>query len=254
MVYRSRQDLWPPDGLRRGVFRQGRRIANPAGHVPDARPTASASPDEKTLYVSETETGRVWHWPIVGEGEVGKVGWPSPNGGAMLGQGTGYQRFDSMAVEAGGNICVGTLVTGGITVFSPEGEKIAYVEGRSLTAPTSASAGRTCRRPMSPPRATASLRHRLAACGLELPSAGLIPPITLRSSRAASGLLRRGRRRMPEDPSRSTRLSFETAPRLRSAPPQDERSAEGRYPRTTQRKPMWLVDESTGWPCRAAGR
>ena len=87
------------------------------------------SPDEKTLYVTETETGRLWHWPITGRGEVGKIAWPSPNGGRMLGQGTGYQRFDSMALEANGNICVGTLVTGGITVFSPEGEKLEYWEG-----------------------------------------------------------------------------------------------------------------------------
>ncbi|MEW9856228.1 SMP-30/gluconolactonase/LRE family protein [Novosphingobium sp. M1R2S20] len=87
------------------------------------------SPDEKTLYVSETETGRLWHWPISGRGEVGKKAWPSPNGGELLGQATGYQRFDSMALEANGNVCVGTLVTGGITVFSPEGEKLEYWEG-----------------------------------------------------------------------------------------------------------------------------
>lgn len=85
--------------------------------------------DEKTLYVSETETGRVWQWPVTGHGEVGKVAWPSPNGGTMVGQATGYQRFDSMALEANGNICIGTLVTGGITVFSPEGEKLEYWQG-----------------------------------------------------------------------------------------------------------------------------
>lgn len=87
------------------------------------------SADEKTLYVSETETGRLWHWPITGRGEVAKAAWPSPNGGRMLGQATGYQRFDSMALEDNGNICVATLVTGGITVFSPEGEKLEYWEG-----------------------------------------------------------------------------------------------------------------------------
>ncbi|KHK90279.1 SMP-30/gluconolactonase/LRE family protein [Novosphingobium malaysiense] len=87
------------------------------------------SPDEGTLYVSETETGRLWHWPVTGRSEVGKVPWPSPNGGKLIGQATGYQRFDSMALEENGNICVGTLVTGGITVFSPEGEKLEYWEG-----------------------------------------------------------------------------------------------------------------------------
>jgi gluconolactonase len=87
------------------------------------------SPDEKTLYVSETETGRLWRWPITGRGEVARRPWPSPNGGEMLGGSTGYQRFDSMALEANGNICVGTLVTGGITVFSPQGEKLEYWQG-----------------------------------------------------------------------------------------------------------------------------
>jgi gluconolactonase len=87
------------------------------------------SPDENRLYVAETETGRLWHWPITGRGEVEKIAWPSPNGGTMLGHATGYQRFDSMALEANGNICVGTLVTGGITVFSPAGEKLEYWQG-----------------------------------------------------------------------------------------------------------------------------
>ena len=87
------------------------------------------SPDEKTLYVSETETGRLWHWPITGRGELAKKPWPSPNGGSLVGQATGYQRFDSMALEANRNICVATLVTGGITVFSPDGEKLEYWQG-----------------------------------------------------------------------------------------------------------------------------
>ncbi len=87
------------------------------------------SADEKTLYVSETETGRLWRWPITGPGEVAKEPWPSPNGGTQVGHAMGYQRFDSMALEENGNICVATLVTGGITVFSPEGEKLEYWQG-----------------------------------------------------------------------------------------------------------------------------
>jgi gluconolactonase len=87
------------------------------------------SPDEKTLYASETETGRLWRWPITGRSEVAKKAWPSPNGGELVGHATGYQRFDSMALEENGNICVATLVTGGITVFSPSGEKLEYWEG-----------------------------------------------------------------------------------------------------------------------------
>ncbi|MGB8365549.1 MAG: SMP-30/gluconolactonase/LRE family protein [Rhizomicrobium sp.] len=86
------------------------------------------SPDEKTLYVTETETGRLWRFPIIGEGEVAKEPWPSPHGGVILHGMPGYQRFDSLAVEAGGNICVATLVRGGVSVFSPNGELVEFWE------------------------------------------------------------------------------------------------------------------------------
>lgn len=86
------------------------------------------SPDGRTLYVSETETSRIWSYPIIGEGEVAKESWPSPNGGQLLHGLPGYQRFDSLAVEAGGNICVATLVRGGISVFSPEGQLVEFHE------------------------------------------------------------------------------------------------------------------------------
>ena len=40
----------------------------------------------------------------------------------------GFQRFDSLAVEASGNICVATLVTGHITVISPSGQVVRQVK------------------------------------------------------------------------------------------------------------------------------
>lgn len=86
------------------------------------------SPDGETLYVSETDTGRLWSYPVLGPGELAKEPWPSPNGGKFLGNLAGYHRFDSMAVEANGNICVATLVSGGITVFSPTGEALEFHE------------------------------------------------------------------------------------------------------------------------------
>jgi gluconolactonase len=86
------------------------------------------SPDGKTVYASETETGRVWSWPVLSPGELGKIPWPSPNGGVFHGGPTGYQRFDSMAVEESGNVCVATLVHGGISVFAPEGGLIEFWE------------------------------------------------------------------------------------------------------------------------------
>ncbi|MEY2927783.1 MAG: hypothetical protein RL367_2260, partial [Pseudomonadota bacterium] len=84
------------------------------------------SPDAKTLYVSETETGRLWSYPVIAPGELAHAAWPSPNGGTLVGSPSGYQRFDSLAVEACGNICVATLVNGGITVFSPDGAVIEF--------------------------------------------------------------------------------------------------------------------------------
>lgn len=86
------------------------------------------SPDGHTLYVSETETGRLWSFPVLGPGAIAKEPWPSPNGGRFVGGPTGYQRFDSLAVEAGGNICVATLVHGGISVFSAGGGLIEFHE------------------------------------------------------------------------------------------------------------------------------
>ncbi|TPD63209.1 SMP-30/gluconolactonase/LRE family protein [Emcibacter nanhaiensis] len=86
----------------------------------------SLSPDESIVYVAETETSRLWRYPIIGEGEVGKEPWPNTNGGQLVHGLSGFQRFDSMAVEENGNICVATLVTGGISVFSPEGEFLEF--------------------------------------------------------------------------------------------------------------------------------
>lgn len=87
------------------------------------------SPDEQTLYATETETGRLWSWPITGPGTVEKLAWPSPAGGQFLSGPQGYQRFDSLAVEENGNVCVASLVYGGISVFSPQGELLEFWEG-----------------------------------------------------------------------------------------------------------------------------
>lgn len=86
------------------------------------------SPDGRTLYVAETETSRLWSYPVTAPGELSLAPWPSPNGGQLVHGLPGYQRFDSMAVEAGGNICVATLVRGGISVFAPSGELLEFHE------------------------------------------------------------------------------------------------------------------------------
>ncbi|MEC7649254.1 MAG: SMP-30/gluconolactonase/LRE family protein [Pseudomonadota bacterium] len=87
------------------------------------------SPDEKTLYVAETEGGRLFAYDIVSNGEVELLPYPkSLNGGRYITSDTGMRRFDSLAVEDCGNICVATLFTGGITVASPDGGTAEFVE------------------------------------------------------------------------------------------------------------------------------
>jgi gluconolactonase len=87
------------------------------------------SPDGATLYYAETEGARVWAFDITAPGRVRKEGWPSPQGARMLVASPGghYQRFDSLAVDALGNICVATLMHGGISVISPDGSLCSHV-------------------------------------------------------------------------------------------------------------------------------
>jgi gluconolactonase len=77
------------------------------------------APDQKTLYVAETLTSRVHVFRITGPGQLAASaeGWDAEVFGPLPGK----QMLDSMAVEASGNLCVGTLRNGGITVFEPNG-------------------------------------------------------------------------------------------------------------------------------------
>jgi len=84
------------------------------------------SPDGKTLYVAETEAARLWAFPIEAPGVLRKEPWPSPHGGRLVAGVGGFQRFDSLAVQADGRICVATLVNGGITVISPDGRHVEH--------------------------------------------------------------------------------------------------------------------------------
>lgn len=85
------------------------------------------SPDGGTLYVAETETARLWAFELAGPGEIRREPWPSPHGGRLVTGSANYQRFDSLAVDAAGNICVATLVNGGISIISPDGGSVRHV-------------------------------------------------------------------------------------------------------------------------------
>jgi gluconolactonase len=103
----------------------GRTIKEPV--FPITTPNGvGLSKDEKTLYVAETEGGRLWGFDASGPGQIRKEAWPSPNGGALIYGWGDYRRFDSLAMEADGNICVATLIKGGISVISPRGEIIEF--------------------------------------------------------------------------------------------------------------------------------
>lgn len=76
------------------------------------------SPDEKKLYVAETITGRLMSFDIESPGEVSSR---RPGGDVVAGL-PGLQLFDSLAVDGEGNVCVATIVNGGITIVSPDGK------------------------------------------------------------------------------------------------------------------------------------
>ncbi len=87
------------------------------------------APDGKTLYYAETEGARIWAFDITAPGQVRKDPWPSPHGGRMVVAAPGghYQRFDSMALDANGQLCVATLIHGGITVIAPDGSASEHI-------------------------------------------------------------------------------------------------------------------------------
>ncbi len=88
------------------------------------------SPDGKILYVAETVTARVWAFDVVGPGELALRPWPALTPGNMLFSSPVYCMFDSLAMEADGNVCVATIGPpgiAGITVLSPQGDLVERV-------------------------------------------------------------------------------------------------------------------------------
>ena len=86
------------------------------------------SPDENTVYVAETPTARLWAYELSGPGEVKPRDpiYRGERGKPIAGLG-GYQMFDSLAVEASGNVCVATLISGCISVIAPDGTLVEQV-------------------------------------------------------------------------------------------------------------------------------
>jgi gluconolactonase len=87
------------------------------------------SPDGNTLYYAETAGARLWAFDLDAPGQVRKQPWPSPQGARLLAASPGgqLQRFDSMAVDAFGNVHVATLLHGGITIVAPDAGRFHHL-------------------------------------------------------------------------------------------------------------------------------
>ena len=81
------------------------------------------SPDGSVVYMADTHTGRLWAFDVAAPGELAAPGGPVPGymPGRVICTLPGYQFLDSLAVEAGGKVCVATIFNGGITAFDPNG-------------------------------------------------------------------------------------------------------------------------------------
>jgi len=112
----------PRDRDRTGVFyarADGSRISEAI--FPLEGPNGiGLSPDETELYVAETVPGRLWAYKLTGPGHVAAERRLLPGIG-------GFYMYDSLAVDAAGNVCVATLINGGISIVSPAGDPARFV-------------------------------------------------------------------------------------------------------------------------------
>jgi gluconolactonase len=92
------------------ISRQRARLISPNG--------IGLSPDERTLYVADTELGRVWGFEVVEPGVLAQSsGYPPKVAAWSL---PGPQSLDSLAMEADGRVCVATIAAeSGITAIDP---------------------------------------------------------------------------------------------------------------------------------------
>jgi len=98
-----------PDGSL--ISRQRDHLFSPNG--------VGLSPDEKVVYMADTNLGRLWAFDVAEPGMLGPPAGFAP--GRVICNLPGFQLLDSLAVEAGGKICVATIINGGITAFDPDG-------------------------------------------------------------------------------------------------------------------------------------
>jgi gluconolactonase len=93
------------------VSRQRDHLISPNG--------VGLSPDESVVYAADTQMGRLWAFDVASPGVLAPG--PGFGPGRVICNLPGYQLLDSLAVEAGGKVCVATIINGGITAFDPDG-------------------------------------------------------------------------------------------------------------------------------------
>jgi gluconolactonase len=95
------------------ISRQAQKLETPNG--------IRLSKDGKTVYYSETTTGRIWAYKITQPGVL------DPSSKRLVIGLPGFQLFDSFALDNKGNICAATLINGGITIVSPDGSQTQHI-------------------------------------------------------------------------------------------------------------------------------
>lgn len=125
------------------------------------------SPDNRTLYVAETITGRLWRWEITGPGTLRQRAWPAMYGAELVVGAGGAVRFDSLAVTESGKVCIAALDRAAIAVIDPATRGIEYVPVPDLSVTNLCFGG--------PERRTAfvTLSHEGRLAAMDWPEPGL---------------------------------------------------------------------------------
>jgi gluconolactonase len=111
-----------PDGRKFGALLHatcdGRRITRARDHLISPN-GVGLSPDESVVYMADTQLGRLWAFDIAAPGELAPPVNFAP--GRVVCNLQGFRLLDSLAVEAGGKVCVATIINGGVTAFDLDG-------------------------------------------------------------------------------------------------------------------------------------
>ena len=123
------------------------------------------SPAGDRLYVAQTSSCRLLGYDVTGPGAIRHtMEWE-----AVLAGSAQFQMFDSLAVDAAGNVCVATLINGGITIVPPDGGALRHVPVPDAMTTNICFGGAGLRTAYI----TASMSGRLLACEWETPGLAL---------------------------------------------------------------------------------